>query len=178
MTIKPKRRWYQFSLRPLLICLTVGSVWLGWHMYHSRRQQAEQRKAVAAVKELGGSVSFSFSSGSFASLLLERHNAENDFTLSDKHLRDDDLKIFASAEMTRGLYLFRNDITDGGLVHLKNLHHLRLLDLRHNKEITDEGLKHLDNLHEMELLILIGTKVTPAGVAELQRKMPKAKIAF
>ena len=31
---------------------------------------------------------------------------------------------------------------------------------------------------EMEQLILIGTQVTPAGVAKLQKKMPKAKIAF
>jgi hypothetical protein len=93
------------------------------------------------------------------------------------HIRDDDLRIFASAEMTRSLHLLRNEITDEGLVHLKNLRHLQFLDLRHN-EITDDGLKHLENLHEMELLILIGTKVTPAGVKELQRKMLKAKIAF
>jgi hypothetical protein len=175
---KPKRRWFQFSLRALLIGITVGSVALGWYMYRWRRQQAEQRKATAAVKELGGSASHSYSSESYVSRMLEGHDAENDFTLMDKHLRDGDLRIFASAEMTKGLTLFRNEITDEGLVHLKDLHHLRFLDLRHNKEITDEGLKHLENLHEMELLVLIGTKVTPAGVAELQQKMPKAKIGF
>ena len=153
---KPKRRWFQFSLRALLIGITVGSVGFGWYMYRWRRQQAEQRKAVVAVKELGGSASFSFSSGSYVSRMLEGHNAENDFTLTDKHLRDDDLKIFASAEMTKGLFLFRNDISDNGLIHLK----------------------HLENLHEMEQLILIGTKVSAAGVKELQQKMPNAKIAF
>ena len=176
MTIKPKRRWYQFSLRTLLICITVGSVWLGWSMYRWRRQQAEQRKAVAAVKELGGSASFRYTS--YAGLFFERHNAENDFLLPEKNLHDDDLKIFESAEMTKGLMLFKNEITDDGLVHLKNLRHLRFLDLRRNPGITDEGLKHLENLHEMETLVLINTKVTAAGVAELQKKMPRAKIAF
>jgi hypothetical protein len=175
--VNSKRRGLQFSLTALLICIVVGSLTLGWHMYCWRRQQAEQRRAVAAVKALGGEASFSFSSGSPVALFLERRDAENDFRLVEKNIRNDDLKIFASAEMTRGLYLFRNKITDDGLVHLKNLRHLRLLDLRHN-EITDDGLKHLENLHEMELLILIGTKVTPAGVKKLQQKMPNAKIAF
>jgi len=176
--VKPKSRGLQSILTALLICIVVGSLTLGWHMYCWRLQQAEQRRTVAAVKELGGDASFSFSSGSPVAIFLERRDAENDFTLDNKHLRDDDLKIFASAEMTRGLYLFHNEITDEGLVHLKNLRHLRLLDLRHNKEITDEGLKHLENLHEMEQLVLFGTKVTPAGVKELQKKMPNAKIAF
>lgn len=178
MAASRKRRWFQFSLRTLLIVFTAGSVWLGWTMYRWRHQQAEQRKAAAAVKELGGEASFSYSDASFLSLFFERHNAENDFMLMEKNIQDDDLKIFASAEMTRGIYLFRNEVTDDGLMHLKNLRHLRLLDLRQNKGITDRGLAHLENLHEMETLILIGTKVTPAGVAELQRKLPKAKIAF
>jgi hypothetical protein len=175
--IKLKSRGLRFSLTALLICFVVGSLTLGWHMYCWRLQQAEQRKAVAAVKELGGEASFSFSSGSPVAMFLERRDAENDFMLQEKNIQNDDLKIFASAEMTMGLYLFRNKITDDGLVHLKNLRHLRFLDLRHN-EITDEGLQHLENMHEMELLILIGTKVTPAGVKELQKKMPSAKIAF
>lgn len=175
--VKPKSRWLQFSLTALLMCIVVGSLTLGWHMYCWRRQQAEQRKAAAAVKQLGGTAQPSFSSATMASAVLERHNAENMFFLDEKHIRDDDLKIFASAEMTRSLHLFRNEITDEGLVHLQNLRHLQFLDLRHN-EITDEGLQHLENMPEMEQLILIGTKVTPAGVKKLQTKMPKAKIAF
>jgi hypothetical protein len=140
-------------------------------------QQAEQQRAVAAVKALGGEASFSYSSGSPMAMFLERQDAENDFMLMEKNIQNDDLKIFASAEMTRSLRLFRNKITDDGLVHLKNLRHLRFVDLRQN-EITDEGLQHLENMPEMEQLILTGTKVTPAGVKELQKKMPSAKIAF
>ena len=176
--LKPKSRWVQFSLAALLICIFVGSLTLGWHSYCWRLQQAEQQRAVAAVKELGGTAQPSFSSGSPVALFLERNNAENMFFLDDKHIRDDDLKIFASAEMTRSLHLFRNEITDEGLVHLKNLRHLQFMDLRHNHEITDEGLQHLENMPEMEQLILIGTKVTPADVQKLQTKMPNAKIAF
>ena len=176
--VKPKSRGLQFSLVALLICIVVGSLTLGWHMYCWRRQQAEQRRAVAAVKELGGKAQQSFSSATIASVVFERNNAENVFFLDDKHIRDDDLKIFASAEITRSLHLLHNEITDEGLVHLKNLRHLQFLDLRHNNEITDEGLKHLENMPEMEQLILIGTKVTPAGVQKLQQKMPNAKIAF
>ena len=175
--VKSKSRWVQFSLTALLICIVVGSLTLGWHSYCWRLQQAEQQRAVAAVKLLGGEASFCYSSGSPVTMFLERRDAENIFTLMEKNIQNDDLKILVSAEMTRELYLFSNKITDDGLVHLKNLRRLQLLDLRRN-EITDDGLKHLENLHEMEQLILIGTKVTPAGVKELQKKMPNAKIAY
>jgi hypothetical protein len=178
MSEKPKRRWFQFSLRAMLVCVTLGAVGLGWYMYRWRQQQAEQRKAAAAVRELGGEAQPSLSSYSLASVIFEQGDAENLFFLQEKNIRDDDLKIFAAAENTRGLYLFKNEITDGGLVHLKNLRRLRILDLRHNKEVSDEGLKQLENLEELEQLILMGTKVTPAGVARLQQKLPRTKIAF
>lgn len=178
MDFRPKRRWFQFSLRTLLILITAGSLWLGWYMFRWRQQQAQQKQAAAAVRQLGGEAQPSLSSYSLSSVLLEQNNAENVFFLQEKNLQDDDLKIFTSAKMTRALYLFRNNITDRGLVHLKDLRHLGFLDLRHYKKITDEGLKHLANLKELETLILIGTKVTPAGVNRLQQELPGTKIAY
>ena len=181
MTIKPKRRWFQFSLRALLIGITVGSVALGWYMYRWRRQQAEQRKAAAAVKELGGGTGFILSKGdstSFVNAIFESNKAENSFFLHDKHIQDDDLKIFATAEATKDLDLGYNEITDNGLVHLRNLRQLRFLDLKNNKRISDEGLKQLENLQDLEQLNLIGTKVTAAGVKELQQKLPSTLIAY
>lgn len=163
----------------MLALITVVSMGLlGWHTYRWRRQQAEQRKASEAVKALGGESQPSFSSATMASVVLERNNADNMFFLNEKRIRDDDLKIFASAEMTRSLHLFKNEITDSGLVHLKNLRHLQFLDLRQNPEISDQGLTQLEDLKELEQLILIGTKVTPAGVKKLQQKLPNTKIAF
>ena len=53
---KPKRCWLQFSLRTFFVLLTVFCVWLGWTVH----QANEQRKAVAWVREMGGSVSYDY----------------------------------------------------------------------------------------------------------------------
>jgi hypothetical protein len=70
-----------------------------------------------------------------------------------------------------------SQITDDGLAHLKNLRQLEFLDLKKNKRLTDAGLVHLEGLKNLDQLILIGTQVTPAGVKQLQQKLPNTKIA-
>lgn len=175
--LKSARRWFQFSLRSLLICLTICAACLGWYLHRWREQQIGQRKATVAVLALGGSAQPSLSSFSLASIILEQHNAENVFMLTERQVCDDDLQIFESARMTKGLFLFKNRITDRGLTHLKNLSYLQVLDLRRN-EITDAGLVHLENLQALKELYLINTKVTPSGVNKLQQKLPNCKIAY
>jgi hypothetical protein len=32
------RRWFQMSLRTLLVLVTIGCLWLGWHVEKARRQ--------------------------------------------------------------------------------------------------------------------------------------------
>ena len=54
---EPPRRWFQFSLRTLLIVVTVASVtlgWIGWRLGQVRREQA----TIAWVVEMGGRVDF------------------------------------------------------------------------------------------------------------------------
>ena len=56
---KPKRRWFQFSLRTLLIVVTVSAAslgWVGWKLEQGRRERA----AIAWVEEMSGSVGFDF----------------------------------------------------------------------------------------------------------------------
>ena len=42
--------------------------------------------------------------------------------------------------------------------------------------MTDAGLKQLAGLKELKLLFLQGTKVTDAGVAELQKALPGCNV--
>ena len=49
---KPRRRWFQFSLRTLFVLLTVLCVWLAVTVNRARKQ----REAVAAIEAVGGMV--------------------------------------------------------------------------------------------------------------------------
>ena len=54
---KPRPRWYQYTLRTLLIVVTLagcGFGWLGLKVREARQQQAD----IAAIEELGGRVAF------------------------------------------------------------------------------------------------------------------------
>ena len=53
---KPKRRWFRFSLRTLLVLMTVLCVWIGIQVNSARRQ----REAVAAILKAGGTVAFDY----------------------------------------------------------------------------------------------------------------------
>ena len=46
------RRWLQFSLRSLLVLLTIACVWLGWKVERARKRG----EAIDAVVEQGGMV--------------------------------------------------------------------------------------------------------------------------
>ena len=53
---KPKRLWFRFGLRTLLLAMTVLCVWLGFKVNAARRQ----KEAVDAILKAGGTVTFSY----------------------------------------------------------------------------------------------------------------------
>jgi len=52
---------------------------------------------------------------------------------------------------------------------------LQRLELR-NTGVTDAGLVHFEGMKELGQLWLFGTKVTNAGAANLQKKLPKCRV--
>ena len=156
----------------LLSCAGLVSSYQIWR----GRQQAQQRRAVEAIERLGGTAQPSLSGTSPLTFYLELGDAPNIINLNEKGITDDDLQVFESAPTTRGLFLFKNQITDEGLIHLKDLKMLETLDLRRNPGITDAGLVHLENLPNLKKVYLMQTGVTPAGVSKLQQKLPNTEI--
>ena len=64
---------------------------------------------------------------------------------------------------------FRNSwITDAGLVHLKGLTKLKVLQLSGTQGITGPGLVHLKGLPNLKELMLNGTRITDAGLVHLK----------
>jgi squalene-hopene cyclase-like protein len=83
-------------------------------------------------------------------------------------------KVLQAFPRLEALDLKSAKITDSGLPHLQNLPQLRRLVLE--AAVTDAGLMHLRSLLQLEELSLKGTKVTDAGVQELQKALPRLKV--
>ena len=58
---KPKRRWYQFGLRTLMVLVLVLACALGWFVW-KREQARKQQRAVEAIRSSGSSVGYEESS--------------------------------------------------------------------------------------------------------------------
>lgn len=91
---------------------------------------------------------------------------------------DADMARFQGLSKLSTLALAHVPIGDDGVVHLAGLENLTSLHLG-NSRISDEGLKHLESLAALTDLRLKGVKrITPAGVAALQKALPNCKILW
>jgi len=200
---KPKRRWYQFSLKTLLVVMLLscfGFAWIGWRMQQARENrervaasEKEIEKTVAAIANSGG-MAFSGNEERRPQTWLEElfddpGDADDpvrvlkvttvifQFYAQGGKVTDAELKqLLKGLENLEDLDLYRTNITDAGLEHVKGLKHLRYLNLHWQKKVTDAGLEHLKGLESLQHLDLRGTKVTDGGVENLQRALPNCKI--
>lgn len=87
------------------------------------------------------------------------------YRIEEKQYRagDDSLGVLAKLPALKELMFIQSNITNKGLIHLRESHSLRVLTLMRN-EITSEGLKALKDLSELEHLILGGTKKKKADI--------------
>ncbi len=170
---KCKRRWFQFSLRSLLIFVTLvgcGLGWLGFKVRAASRQQAN----VAAIVKLGGSVEYDYDNDAQGNRVPNptppgpkwlRGLLGDDFfrdvtgcDLTDKPVTDAELKHVANFAKLKWLFLDGTQVTDAGLEQLEGLTELTELSLVRT-QITEAGLEHLKGLTQLEELHLYGTQV-------------------
>jgi hypothetical protein len=89
----------------------------------------------------------------------------------DHRIQDDYVAVLAaeiSARRFPGLSLAScRSITDAGLAHLRELKHLRILDL-FNTPTTDTGLRHIVPLTGLRTLNLAGTEISDSGLQSLK----------
>lgn len=93
-------------------------------------------------------------------------------------LSDDEVasfaRVLAAFPSLKALDIKSVKMSDAGLRHLQNLPQLRKLSVE--APVTDAGLAHLKALHQLEELSLKGSKVTDAGVQELQKALANVKV--
>ena len=180
--VEPRRHWYQYSLRTLLIVVTLagcGFGWLGGKVQQTRQQAA----AVEAIQKLGGHVYYDYEADSEGNYIsnaappgpaLLHSLLGNDFfrnvyavSLWPTPCTDADVERLKQLGELRVLMLSATHVTDAGLRDLSGLTQLKRLSLTRT-QVTDAGLEHLKELTHLEYLSLAATQVTDVGLDHLK----------
>jgi hypothetical protein len=167
-----KRRWLQFGLPTLLGLVTVLCLVLGLWVQQSERQ----RRAVAALRSLGGS--FYYGNNPFIETPIGawlRKRLGSDYfmhvvavDLDGTQVSDAGLEHLNGLTGLHDLSLRDTHVSNAGLVHLKDLTALKRLSLD-NTQVSDTGLAHLKGLTALQGLYLINTDVSGAGLEYLTK---------
>jgi hypothetical protein len=185
---QPRRRWLRFSLRTMLLLVTVLGVWLGMRVNQARWQ----KEAVEALRMRGFYVNYehwrsdrdpeSFDSSRALDVpLWLRYLAGDDFFQRVVSIgvvpgsTDKDLAHLAALPHIEGFYVRgpSNKISDAGLAHLPRPDRLVHLNAA-NTRVGDALVTRLANAKGLETLELSGTRITDEGLEALPR-LPKLK---
>jgi hypothetical protein len=189
-TAPRKRRWcLSYSLRALLVLITIFGIWLGIKVDQARRQ----KQAVDTLRTFGAGFWYEHQrtdEGLFDGRIelavptWARELCGDDFfqTVTGFYIRrrvgkdrmrtlppaiaDEDLKCLADLPHLEWLEIERTPITDAGLAHLRHPERLRGVSLDHTN-VSDGFVRRLKGSKRLERLSLCGTKVTDSGFAEL-----------
>lgn len=174
---KSRRRWFQFSIRTLLLIMVLASIGMSWiavQMQKARRQ----KEAVKALEMGGARVEYEdplhpvfrrvIGRGLFAEVFAVDASSIHNFS-------DEDLAPLAAFPSLKALALADTRITDAGMKHLERLTDLTYLVLSFT-DVTDTGLEHIKDLRGLRTLVLARTRVTDEGVAKLQQALPNCRV--
>jgi len=163
---KPKRRWKRFlvprySLRTLLILVTVIAVFLGY-LGSRMHEVREQQRVVAWVKEQGGRVIYF--------QLCKEWDSPHGPTW---------IRIIAGdgwdASGVR-IDLRGTSVTDDDLAILRDIEKLTVLDISGTK-VSDKGLKCIALCPDLRLVLFENSDITRNGFSKLRESRPSVRTA-
>ena len=184
MRPKPRRRWFQFSIRSLLLLTAaVAAIFAFWV-----RPALEQRAVLQSLRGHYTYVTYDvprhLSTGQptprfVPRWLIDRLGIDffaNITGLEVYNANDDVLLRLTALPRLNELLLHGTDFTtDEGLSSVGKLGQLQVLGLSHTKT-NDTRLKHLRGLKKLEQLELSDTSVSEAGLAALKQALPQCKV--
>ncbi len=166
-----KLRWYQYSLRSLLLLTLLCAIlcsWLAVKINQGKRQKA----AVDALKAKGFQISYDYEVDRDGN---PRPNGALNVPKWLRYCLGDD--CFATVVGVQAPFGFTFGgiggfhtvcgVTDDDLRPLTDLPHVKFLSLS-GGQISDSALRRMRNLSELEHLRLNSTKITDAGLVELK----------
>jgi hypothetical protein len=178
------RRFLRFSLRGLLLLVLLISVWLGLQVNRAHKQ----RRAIAKIQELGGSVVFDYQvvdsvdkpvlswdpkKEPSASKWLRDLVGEEYFRnvvaidLSKTPTGDEDLWILNDLPQIDCLWLYRTQVTDRAIESIaRYCPELKGLGFE-QASLTDKGIAPLGTLRNLEQLILWNVPIGDDGIRHL-----------
>jgi len=170
-TTEPRRRWYQFSLRTLLIVVTLSAVPLGWFAWKVE-QGRRQRAAIAWVDKMGGdSISGGIEGESWWKEWEHKWFSRSVRWVILDNAIVSDLSPLTELKNLETLWLRGAQVSD--LTPLAELKSLRFLDLS-GAQVRD--LSPLWELKSLEELVLYDTQVGDEQMQELQQALPNCRI--
>ncbi len=149
-------------------------------------QHAKDKLLLAEIKRLGGTATIEVQApewlrsitgdealqvfGRITEIILnERTNGHKDPVpkkLTDR-VTDDWLKQLVGQDQLRRLELSGTAVTSAGLVHLKELKNLEILNVCLTA-VSDDGFEHLAGLTKMKRMVVCASKITGSGFKHLQ----------
>ena len=169
---KPKRRWFRFRLRTLLVVMTALCVWLGFKVNAARRQ----KEAVTAILKAGGTVSFDYQMvqpgpGNPTDFAIDSNALPSGPTWLRNVLGVDFFSNVISVSLTDRV------IEESELAKIIQLPELRELNLRLTKVIPngsgqqrlfrDSDIAGLARISQLQWLVLSGDDTNGSGVGSL-----------
>jgi hypothetical protein len=192
---KPKRRWYQFSLRFLLLATVLLAILTNLcvkQIMHANRI----RRAVAELSKFGAIVKYDYeikddpsAPGGFRmldnqsppgpawlrSMIGDGYFIEiADVILTDK---TGGLEVLDDLPNLRALSVERSKVTDKEMMKVKSLSKLTAIWLE-NTSVSDEGLKQLEGLKHLQFVNAINTNITQNGARALRKALPNVGIGY
>ncbi len=130
-----KRRWFQFSLRTLLVFVTLCAILCSW-VGEGIRQAEREKTAERAISPLGAHVQFNLGELDFFDCAVSA-----EFSNPEK-IGDKELEYVKEFRWLRHLDLANTKVTDKGLEFLAGLKHLEDLSLE-GANVTEDGVTRL-----------------------------------
>jgi Leucine-rich repeat (LRR) protein len=176
-SLPPHRRRFQFSLRSLLLLLTLCAVLPCWkfnRVWNQRMVVAEiQRRCPLATIEydyqdrrLGTPPSPPGPAWARSVLGDDFFTNVTELTIAQPGLDDALLRQIAKLSGVKTLDTNSNQVTDAGLAHVASMRNLETFSFV-SENVTDAGLAHLQSLKRIKHLSFTGPKITDMGLQRI-----------